>query len=794
MAGFHVGVIQDLETGCYFYYICDRKIDWLLMNNYKKLLLWGSVAVAILAGVIVFLFLNLSSGSGKEGFVVSEGEGSVYDGIPSDAVAVIDFKRLDEYHPLLYDTLSFAYGIFNEESGMVQLQRELQQLPELASSPLVYTLHYSSKNNVSFLQIVDLEGLDRDGVNRILAKGGKGKSYNGSTIYTLPYGVMAAVHDNLLLASSSSHVLESSVRHLENGTSILDNRDFARILKEKGFASGVYFNHNQIGKLFSGIVERGFLGYSDFVMKFTSWSWMGISVVAGKLTLSGLLENNGDESRFSNIFNGQSARKSTVGKILPASTLFAVSLPVSGIDEYLKAHSLFLEVQKKTGSFAYRQKKAQGESKVTPLAWIDSLQIEEIVSAYCKFGEKCEWLTFVRSKQQFGLNNVISAVVDGEKETFPQLFPYKGYISSVFGDLFSHCNEEGICRIGAWSVIGPQKILEEFVKGNAYYFSLEQYLAQTPVAGYIGREASVKIMANLKEAGDSALQVFKPYTRACLQQQMDRNNFEFLTVDIASQNGKPGVEMNFYATVLEKLPVPKEREEGEQMSFEIDSTINLPQGPFQVWDVAKNAEAYLEQLPNMRLRYMDAKKKGVWAIPFDTPIGGYVEQVDLYGNGRLQMLFLSGRKMYLLDRVGRFVYGYPVKLLKDAVMGPMLMKGVNGLDYSVVVLNEDNTISWYDISGKPVDGWNDIVAPEFVKELPQLQQLGERSYWLLKAPSQLLVYTMDGKRLEMLDKKKKIDRESEVEFVQEGVLRVKCTDGKVYNWTLATGKIKKWNN
>lgn len=764
------------------------------MNNYKKLLLWGSLAVAILAGVIVFLFFNLSSGSRKDGFVVSQGGESVYNGIPSDAVAVLDFKKLEEYHPFLYDTLSFAHKIFNEESGLVRLQRELLQLPELAAAPFVYSLHYSSKNNVSFLQIVDLTGLDDSGVQSVLAGGGKGKRYNNSTIYTLPYGIMAALSGNLLLASSSSHVLESSVRHLETNTSILDNRDFAKIINEYGETSGVYINHNQIGKLFSGIVERGFLGYSDFVMKFTAWSRFGISSEAGKLCLNGSFENLGDESRFSNIFNGQSARKSAMGKILPASTLFAVSLPVSGIGEYMKSHSLFLEVQKKTGSFAYRQKLAQGDSKVTPLQWVDSLQIEELVSAYCKFGEKCEWLTLVRSKQHFGLNNVISAVVDGEKKNVPQQFAYKGYIASVFGDLFSHCNEEAICKIGSWSIIGPQKILDEFANGNAFYFSLDQYLGQTPVAHYLSNEASVKMLANIKEAGDSVLQVFKPYSRGCLQQQMEKNNFEFLTMDIATHNGKPAVDVNFYATVLDKLPVPKEREDGEQMSFEIDSTINLPQGPFKVWDIAKKADAYLEQLPNMRLRYMDARMKGVWAIPFETPIGGYVEQVDLYGNGKLQMLFLSGRKMYLLDRVGRFVYGYPVKLPKEAVMGPMLMKGINGLDYSVVVLNADNTVSWYDISGKPVPGWSDIVAPEFVKEMPQLQTFGGKSYWLLKAPSQLLVYTMDGKRLEMLDKKKKIDRESDVEFVQEGVLRVKCTDGKVYNWTLATGKIKKWNN
>ena len=764
------------------------------MNNYKKLLLFGSVSVVVLVAAIVFLFVNLSSGQRNEGLVVSEGAVSVYDGIPSDAVAVLDFKRLDEYAPLMQDTLSFAHKIFNEKSGLVILQRELLELPELQSVQFVYSLHYSSKNNVSFLQIMNLEGVEKDNVLRLVQKGGKEKSYNGVAVYNMPYGVSVALHGNLLLASSSSYVLESSIRHLDNEASIMDNSHFAEILKEYGGISGVYLNHNQIGKLFSGIVERGFLGYSDFVMKFTSWSRFGITSDAGKLVLHGTLENKEDESKFSNIFNTQHLRRSAMGKILPASTLFAVSLPVSNIQDYLKGHQLHLEVQKKTGSFAYKQKMAQGESKVEPRKWIDSLQIEELVSAYCKFGEKCEWLTLVRGKQQFGLNNVISSVVEGEKVETAHPFAYKGYIASVFGELFSHCNEEAICKVGAWSIIGPQKILDEFASGSAYWFNLDYYLSQTPVSAYLGKEASLKMVANIKEAGDSLLQVFKPYTRECIMQQLGRNNFEFITMDIVSGEENPAVEIEFYASVMQQLPVPKEREDGVQMSFEIDSTINLPQGPFEVRDVAKKSKAYLEQLPNMRLRYMDANKKGVWAIPFETPIGGYVEQIDLYNNGRLQMLFASGNKMYLLDRVGRFVYGYPVKLPKRMVMGPKLMEDIGGLKYSVLFLNEDNSISWYDISGKSVDGWSDIVAPEFVKELPELKVLGGVKYWVLRAPSQLLLYTFEGKRLEMADKKKSIERDSEIEYVQSGVLRVKCTDGKVYNWTLETGKIKKWNN
>ena len=459
--------------------------------------------------------------------------------------------------------------------------------------------------------------------------------------------------------------------------------------------------------------------------------------------------------------------------------------------EYLKQHNLYLEMQKKTGSFAYRQKLAKGENRISPREWVDSLAIEELVSAYCKFGEKCEWVTVIREKQQFGLNNMISSVVDRDKAPEVAPFRYKGYLASVFGELFSHCSEEYFCRTGAWTVIGSKNVVEDFANGSATFFNLEDYMGQTPAKGDIHTESSLKLVANVKEAGDSILQVFKPYYRGAFERQMAGRNFEFVAADIFFAEGEPQIRANMYSLNMEKLPQAPERGEDEEMTFKIDSTVAVPAGPFEVKDVTKKSAAYLEQLPNMRLRYMDANKKGVWAIPFETPLCGYVEQTDLYANGRLQMLFASEDKLYLLDRLGRFVKGYPAKLPKKVVLGPRLLRNVNGIRYSILVLNEDNTISWYDVSGKPVQGSTDIVAPEFVKELPEFLKLGGNRYWVLRAPSQLLLYTIDGKRVEMADKKKKIDRSSDVTLLPDGNLKVKCTDGKEYSWNIATGKIKK---
>lgn len=764
------------------------------MNNNGKVLLWGGIATAILVALTVYLFSRLSDDTEGGGFVIADEEVTIYNGIPSDAVVVVDFKQFGDYSLMVEDTLSALYGIPYTDAGLVALQKDLFDNGIGGTAPVALSMHYSAKNSVALLQVMDLKNEEKGNLLVLLEKSSASTDkYSGIKVYSLKNGTVAAVHNDLLLASSSSYVLESSIRHLENSVSIMDKEEFGKILEKYGNSSCVYINHSQIGKLFSGVFERDFLKYSDFVMNFAGWSCVRMSPSDGKLQLQGVLENFSDESAFSNILNNQSPRKVFVGRILPASTLFAVTVPVSSMHEYLKSYNLYLEMHKKSGAFALNQKNAKGDNRQTPREWIDSLAIEELASAYCKFGEKCEWVTVLREKQQFGLNNVISAVVDRDKVQDPAPFMYKGYIASVFGEMFSHCNEEAFCKVGPWTIIGPKKVLEDFASGSTSFFTLEDYMDQTPAKGYMAREASVKIVANIKEGGDSLLKAIKPYYKGAFDNQMTRTNFEFLTADLGSVEGVPVMTVDFYASVLDKLPEPPRRGEEQQMTFAVDSTIVLPDGPFEVKDMTTKKAAYLEQLPNMRLRYLDANKKGVWAIPFETPICGYVEQIDLYNNGRLQMLFASGDKLYLLDRKGRFVKGYPAKLKKKVVMGPKLVKNVNGIKYSILLLNEDNTVSWCDVSGKPVAGWSDIVAPEFIKELPQFLKLGGKRYWTVKAPSQLLLYTIDGKRVEMQDKKKKIDRESEIVLVQDGVLKVKCTDGKEYTWNLATGKTKKCN-
>ena len=72
------------------------------------------------------------------------------------------------------------------------------------------------------------------------------------------------------------------------------------------------------------------------------------------------------------------------------------------MQSYLDAHQLFLEVHKKLSGYKYKQHVVGVEGRMSPLEYADSLGVKELVSAYCKFGDRHEWLTFIRGRPLLG--------------------------------------------------------------------------------------------------------------------------------------------------------------------------------------------------------------------------------------------------------------------------------------------------------------------------------------------------------------------------------------------------------
>lgn len=736
------------------------------MDN-RRVVTYSLSGALVLLGVIVFALFNLFSPEGeKEEDDFALTDMALYRAVPSDAVMVLHLESGAQF--------------FTENSPLKKAEQQM-----------VASLHYSAKNEVSLLYIFDGKEKSRSGngplFESLKSRAEMEKHYNSAEIYNMGDSLYFTLYGSILAASSSVYVLENSIRHLENGTSILDNTDFKAAASD-GAENRLFINHSQIGKFFSGVTNGNILKHSDFFLNFASWSSFDIErrkIDGGvHIRLAGSIANNMEERYFSSLFSGQQPVHGTAASVLPATTAFAVSLPFFSAESYLDGIREFKAVHKDLNLYDYRQAVTAIEGELSPAALADSLDIEEIVAAYCSFGGGYDWVTLVRERESSSFSSLFS-----RENTEIQVEPYKyrNYMASLFGNLFSNCSEEYFCKIDGWTVIGPQLFVKAFARGAAKQFTLEDYLAGTPARDAFTDAANAEVMVNLKLSADSLGNVFKKKYASVLQKLTGMVNFSSVCARIYNENSMLKADIDVYGANLEKLPAP---ETGQQPFIVADSTIKVENGIFELKDFISGGKCYLEQLDNYNLRYMNGARKGLWTIQFDEPLCGYVEQIDFFGNGKLQMLFAAGDKLYLLDRLGRIVGGFPVEFATPVVLGPKVTGLYDGV-YSIMVLDEKNRVAIYKVERNRLSPPTEIVCGEFVKELPELVTIENEDYLFVRTVTQTKIFTIQGYEITGKEKRGRIAPDGQIKILENSKIEYMGTDGKTYVMDLNTGRSQK---
>ncbi|MCI1779183.1 MAG: hypothetical protein LKI53_04410 [Bacteroidales bacterium] len=755
----------------------------------KKMITYGTIIVAVLVALIVFLFFKISgkSDSSDAGTKVSS---VAFKAIPIDAVAVMDFSELKNLD-FFIEAPSCPVSQIRDRSNPLPsyIKKAAAYFPASGVRSLI-SIHYSAKNDVSLLSVIDLSGLSsgRKAAEKFILSMNAGNfDYNGIQIHTSGDSLNVSCYRNFLLASTSLFVLENSLRHLKNGRSILDNKEFAELQSVSPAGDKIFINHRQIGKLFSGIVSRKYLGYSTFFRRLSDWSMFSLNVSVDHIGMDGSFENRSEASLYSSVFSGQEPASPDYGNMLPGNTVFAISYTIGDLHKYEVKRNTFFNIYHNS----YFRQDENGKGRISPGAWLDSLKTEEVVAACYMKGGKPVWVNMVRKHDHFGIKSVVSAVSGKDEISDMKKFAFGGCLEKIFGKFFGYCTETDYLEKDGWIVIGPKTSIAGFVRDVSDRYTLADYIEQTPAEDAFKREGSVSIFFNMKTGIDSLMPVFKPEYGELLNRTAGRNNFSTFLINVSSDGNRILAHLDFFTANLDPVPAPKPGRSSEERTFVSDSIVSVPAGPFKVRNFVRGGYNYLEQLSGNKLRLLDARKRSLWTIPFSGKICGMVPQIDFYHNNKLQMLLISGNRLFLIDRLGRFVRGFPVRLKKEVLLGPKIAGSGNGEDFSFFVLNRDNSLSWYDISGKAKAGFRDITVPENVYSLPEPVRIGDVEIILLRTSVQLRIYDLNGTELTGRMKNKIINPDCSPEKLSGDWARVKCTDGKTYAFNLLTGKLKR---
>ncbi|HRH70352.1 MAG TPA: hypothetical protein PLB89_12670 [Flavobacteriales bacterium] len=154
---------------------------------------------------------------------------------------------------------------------------------------------------------------------------------------------------------------------------------------------------------------------------------------------------------------------------------------------------------------------------------------------------------------------------------------------------------------------------------------------------------------------------------------------------------------------LQQAPV-EERSTGVLWSTPLATTVTRK--PDIVRNHTNNTLEVLVQDADHKIHLLGSTGKALWVHPLDGPILGAVHQVDRFQNGKLQLLFNTAGRIYLIDRNGKDVGGFPVSLKEKATAPLAVFDYDDQRDYRVLLPVADGKILNYGLDGAMTKGWD----------------------------------------------------------------------------------------
>ncbi len=741
------------------------------------------VAVAVVTVALIFYYSLLQESTDRKQILPTES----LSAIPVDAATILMFNTFENFYGAISLNIPLFGDLFFKNSTLIKLANRLYEISSeemmqgLKAGGCALSLHYSAKDKISPLLVIDINGTDKAKLLASLSSNMKsGRSFNGKKVEKWE-NIEFCITDNRLIASNSPIILESSLRHIASGASILDNDNFRELLTGREYSSSTLFlNHAQSGKLFSGFSSREYLKYADFTSRFTGWSSMNISSTSDNLILEGEVLNSKGYANYASIFTDLHGVKPSVMSVLPWGTFSLLTLTVEDLSKYITNFKRYSEFYRKGDKKAF----ANAQS------WFLSHNPRELSCAQVPYGGVFEWITIIRKDKPW-FNFLERIHLGGKQQSNPVDFKNKGSLSLLFGSIFSNTVEESILVQDEWIYIGKRALLEEISLGAFKRFTMQDWLIQTKAYNLLNTEnCMVSLVVNGSQLPDSLVRFFKDDIKKTLSRTINKSNILVTAFQLNRRKGK-GLTLEIFAYADSAItPSLRTESTGSKPSgWQSDTLIAIPEGPFEVVNFNNGEKEYLVQLPNYALRLANSNMEGLWAIPFSSPLCGYVRQVDFFKNGKLQMLFASGNKLYLLDRLGRFVSPYPKSVGGEIALGPQVYDIKGDGDFAIMVLHRDNTLRLYDRTAGLYPTWSNISTEERIKSFPELIESGKNRYWVLRTSLRTMIYSINGTPVANLTGDLRLANNTPVKPDSKGLVTVKTAVGKIISLDLETGNI-----
>lgn len=650
----------------------------------------------------------------------------------------------------------------------------------IASNPMAMSVHYSGSLTPLYVfdagEASELASKDAENLMDYARQHGFETEYVNCPALA-PGSALSS--RSLVIFARTKAQLSICTNHLREGMSLMDADGFADVVNNAEgdvifipFSSAkVLFEKAVSRKYFrSRFKEKASAEYSaaaSFFSSFAGWATLNLDDDKSFECVHDYISG----SDYVSVLNHAAPSVSSLSSMLPSYTYFALTLPMSDASEYLSAYSSYLESSKMKVSNHEWQEKLRIKAGLSPLRLVDRLGVTEVASASFMCGEKLERVNLLKIDypDTVLLRGTSDKVFGPAPQTRP--FAFADHIASVFGKYFRLQDESYFAYLDGWLVTGSHTAVEEYASGRALEYPLDIYMADAGASDLLADRMNTCVLyANIPK-GDPGLGEILNKDMRDLYDGFKTDGYSPVVVSVFNKLGVIHSDISVHQLTHRRSRAPK---------HERDTVVVVPEGPFKVINSGTGKTNLFYQQSNGAICLKEEGGKGLWGVPFEHRLCGTAYDIDYYANGNRQILFGAGSSLYLIDRLGRFVNGFPVDLGKEILIGPDVydFNGVNA--YNVLVLHKDNTIEMYNLHGKKPDSWEGIYVPEnnTVKSLPERLVVGGKTFWVVRTSIQTLVYSFyGGQPLTVFEGDEMFLPTAQVKAVNSTTVEAECYDG-----------------
>ena len=697
----------------------------------------------------------LYSGTGSD----KDAVGKVYDdsrylllpAVPSDAVMLCCLTDSDKALSSIITDSDFPSAL---ASAMDQVGMNLDRM--------TVSLHFSGSLTPLYVFDLGKAATQPSDKAELVMQTAVGCSMSAEYLDCSTVGTGHSIADHsIVVASSSESLVKSSLRHLQKAVSVMDAPGFAEASSCVSSKDVLFIPNETSGKIMSAVLTGKYNSWASFAPKISDWMAFEFNSSDGSILFNGSAVTDGDFSDFMTVFEKSGVSSSQLSSVLPSYTLSAMTLPLRNAADYIADYQSYLDARQALQTRQTRIEALEKETGTSPLAFFTRLEAEEIATASFVSGGNIEKVNLIRISKPDTLKNSVSRVFDCH---------YASYASSVFGRLFEIPDESSFTYVNGWLVSGSRKAVEEFAGGRTGEYTLKEYMINAGMDDLFASEsASFMAYLSLTEDSGALKKIFRPDTFKAVSAMTDDADYSGVFITVGQHKLPYSLTMSVFNKEVRKSKPVAER----------DVTVVVPKGPFKVKNSGTGKMNLFYQQDNMYLCLKEEGGKGLWGVPFTDPVCGTAGTIDYYANGKLQILFGAGSKLYLIDRLGRFVTGFPVDLKKDILLGPAIYDFNGTRRYNVMVLHKDNTIEMYNLKGQKPSSWSGIRPSEMIRGLPERIIVGGNTFWVVRTSVQTLIYPFGGGQpLTDFQGDNMVLPDSDVKILDGSTVELECYDGK----------------